>query len=417
MSTALQKILHVLARPLRGGGSDGGPAFQTYRGYGSRERVFLIGRVLQHPYFGIGANDNTVGRDLVDVLRRFFRRGAPGVTVQAQLADATQRVETDDDGFFRIDMRLPGPLPDDRVWHFVTLSLDADGTADSATSKAAIYVPPLSAKFVVVSDIDDTVVFTGVANKLMMMWRLFVSGAKSRVAFPGVAALYAGLHTGASGRDRNPMLYVSRGPWSIYEVLDTFFNHHRIPNGPVLFLRHWGLTLQSPLPRRTVNHKYDLIRTMLSIYEDRPFILIGDSGQHDPEIYSRLVRENPGRIQAVYIRNVSRSPERTDAIEALAQDLVDEGSSLVLAADSFAIAEHAAKHGLIASGALSRVMAEMKEQDAGAADIGAAARTPRRVPSEQSETDNPTEIQDILEQKPGDDFPPSVAVEPAEPPR
>lgn len=361
MSTALQKILHVLARPLRSGGIGGDLAFQTYRGYGSRERVFLIGRVLQHPYFGIGASDNTIGRDLVDVLRRFFGRGASGVTMVAQIAGATQRVETDDDGFFRVDMRLSESLPDDRVWHFVNLSLDADRADASATAKVAIYVPPPSAKFVVVSDIDDTVVFTGVANKMMMMWRLFVSGAKSRVAFPGVAALYAGLHTGASGRDRNPMLYVSRGPWSIYEVLDTFFNHHRIPNGPVLFLRHWGLTLQSPLPRRAVNHKYDLIRTMLSIYEDRSFILIGDSGQHDPEIYSRLVQENPGRIQVVYIRNVSHNPERADAIEALAQGLVDEGSSLVLAADSFAMAEHAAKNGLIAPGALSRVMAEMRE--------------------------------------------------------
>lgn len=380
----------------------------AYRGYGSRDRVFLMGRVLQQPYFGIGAGVDEPGRDLIDIVRRFFRRGAADVAVEAHLGGASQQVTTNSDGFFQVDLRLSAPLPDDRIWHSVRLSLDTNGNADTATADVPVYVPPASAEFVVVSDIDDTVVFTGVANKLMMIWRLFVLGAKSRVAFPGVTALYAGLHAGPSGMDRNPMLYVSRGPWSIYDVLDTFFSQHRIPNGPVLFLRHWGMTLQSPLPRRAINHKYDLIRTMLSIYEDRPFILIGDSGQHDPEIYSRLVQEYPGRIRAVYIRNVSHKPERADAIQALAQTLIDEGSSLVLAADSFTMAEHAAENGLIAPDALSRVMAEKKEQEGSTADSDSAIGKP----DGPTETDDPSKIDAILEQEADRDEPPSVAVEP-----
>ncbi len=78
-----------------------------------------------------------------------------------------------------------------------------------------------------------------------------------------------------------------------------------------------------------------------------PFILIGDSGQRDPEIYRALLHDHPGRIPAIYIRNVSSDPERTKAIRTLAAEVTEAGSSLVLADDTLAAARHAAEHGWI----------------------------------------------------------------------
>jgi phosphatidate phosphatase APP1 len=155
------------------------------------------------------------------------------------------------------------------------------------------------------------------------------------------------------------MLYVSRAPWGIYDVLDTFFAQHRIPAGPVLFLREWGVSWAWPFPRKAEDHKRDLINSMLALYKDLPAILIGDSGQHDPEIYRQTVLEHPGRIRAVYIRNVSRRAERIGEIEELARAVVAAGSSLVLAVDSLVIAEHAAKLGLIAPEAVSSVRGDV----------------------------------------------------------
>ncbi len=152
------------------------------------------------------------------------------------------------------------------------------------------------------------------------------------------------------------MLYVSRAPWSIYEVLARFFQLHRIPVGPILFLREWGLTLQRPWPRRAIDHKRDLIRGMLDRYEGLPFILVGDSGQHDPEIYARIVEENPGRVLAVYIRDVDPAEARRDEVRRLARRLEEAGSPLILAADSAAMAEHAAREGYIDAEALGEVV-------------------------------------------------------------
>ena len=86
-----------------------------------------------------------------------------------------------------------------------------------------------------------------------------------------------------------------------------------------------------------------------------PFVLIGDSGQHDPEIYAEIVARHPGRVRAVYIRDVrARGPERAAEVAAMAEALRAAGAHLVLAADSAAIAEDAARLGLISAGARRR---------------------------------------------------------------
>jgi phosphatidate phosphatase APP1 len=262
----------------------------------------------------------------------------------------------------------------------------------------------------VISDIDDTIMETGVASKLRMLWRLFLQGAESRVAFPGVAALLQALHRGASGLEANPMLYVSRAPWSIYEVLDEFFNLHHIPAGPLLFLREWGLTLQSPLPRRAQDHKLDLIRNMLALYRDLPFILIGDSGQRDPEVYAQIVHEHLGRVLAIYIRNVSRDPERHRAIEALALEVVQAGSSLVLAADSLAMAEHAAAHGLIAPDALAEVARE-REVEAGEPDLAPTVGIGRTTPGGTRRAVQAGELEQALDRADRAEAPRNVVVD------
>jgi phosphatidate phosphatase APP1 len=255
---------------------------------------------------------------------------------------------------------------------------------------------------VVISDIDDTVVQTGIANKLLMMWRLFVEEARSRLAFPGVATLYRALHGGVSGHDGNPMLYVSRAPWGTYDVLEEFFHIHAIPVGPVLFLREWGVTWTSPLPRKAEEHKEDLINRMLALYRDLPFVLIGDSGQHDPEIYSRIVERHPGRVLAVFIRDVSRDPARIEDIERLAVAVSAAGSSLVLAADSVAMAEQAARLGLVPQDTPHLVRCDRAvEASPAEPEPAATGRLSRSTPGATARAVEGGELKALLEDKPG----------------
>ena len=212
---------------------------QPYRGYGSRERIFVIGRA----FWQRTDAPRRRSSELRDILRRIRRRPVRGARIRARFYGAVVEVETDRDGYFRIEM-APGDAGAARTvrWHQLEIAMLAPVRV---AAKAEVYLPPPQARFVVVSDIDDTVMHTGVANKAAMLWRLFVQDAESRTVFPGVSHLYRALHAGAGGDEANAMLYVSRAPWGIYELLEEFFQRHDIPVGPILFLREWGISLEA----------------------------------------------------------------------------------------------------------------------------------------------------------------------------
>jgi phosphatidate phosphatase APP1 len=409
LTRATRKALRLLARPVREAPTKGGIVLQPYRGYGSRKEIFLIGRVFRQPQPPARGEDTTMS-NLADLGRRILRHGLGAAPVRARFGGAEQDVLTDADGYFRIHLRPAQPPPDDRLWHPIALELLQP---EPLRAQGELFIPPASCRYVVISDIDDTIMESRVANLARMLWLLFMQGASSRLAFPGMAAFLRALHRGASGGpELNPMLYVSRSPWSNYEVLDAFFKLHDIPIGPLLFLREWGMTLQSPLPRRGKSHKLEMIRNMLELYRDLSFVLIGDSGQRDPEIYARLVREHPGRVLAIYIRNVSPSPERRAAVETLAAEVAAAGSSLLLAADSLAMAEHAVEHGLIDPAARAAIAAERAQEPEAPAPAATRVVT-RPSPEATRAAVERGRLGEALEQgtAPGE-APPNVVVEP-----
>ncbi|WP_018260018.1 App1 family protein [Methylobacterium sp. WSM2598] len=400
-------ILGLAARPVRRAQGRRGVAVEVYRGYGSAQEIFLIGRAFRQSEAERAADPDDLRAQLRDIGRRIRRRRLPGLAVEARFGGSAARAVTDRDGYFRIHLCPRPPGPGEGAWHPVSIRLASDPPVEA---RGEVFIPPPRCRFVVISDIDDTVMHTGVANKLKMLWRLFVADATRRVAFPGVAALYRALHAGAGGAEQNPMLYVSRAPWGIYDMLSEFFRLHDIPVGPVLFLREWGLSWRHPLPRRAEDHKAELIRRMLALYRDLPFVLIGDSGQHDPEVYAGIVHAHPGRVLAVYIRNVSRAPERAAEIARLAREVAAAGSSLVLAADSRAIAAHAAGLGLIAAPAVEAVASEKA-----AAEGATRPRRPRRITRPTPEATATAASGEAVEAALGGTSPepPTVIVEPA----
>jgi phosphatidate phosphatase APP1 len=177
-----------------------------------------------------------------------------------------------------------------------------------------------------------------------------MSNARTRKPFEGVAAFYRALHQGASGSEGNPIFYVSKSPWNLYVPLVEFLELQGIPAGPLL-LRDYGKHLLFAPDR----HKEHGIARILATYPKLKFVLIGDSGEEDPEIYSEIVRRFPDRIRVIYIRSVHRDPARLAAIDRLIVEVKHTGCQLVLTPDSEFAATHAAGEGLIAPAALARI--------------------------------------------------------------
>lgn len=339
-----------------------------YLGYGTPEKLVLNGRVLKDERLVAPEQDSTAWQNLVDLYKRLASNEIPGALIRARFQAAEKEVVADREGYFNIEMVLAKPL-DTPGWHAVELELlDPVPNGKAVHAQAQVLVPPATARFGIISDIDDTVVWTNAVNKLRMLLMLTRSNAHTRKPFKGVAAFYRALRRGAAGSEDNPIFYVSSSPWNLFTPLMEYMAVQGLPSGP-LFLKDFGdHTLFALRDHHT--HKLASIEQILHAFPHLPFILIGDSGEQDPEIYSQVVKAYPQRIRVIYIRNVNPDPSRIEAIDRLIEDVRRSGAQLVLTPDSEFAAAHAAGEGLISAADLEGVRLNKREDESVAAAFG-----------------------------------------------
>jgi phosphatidate phosphatase APP1 len=366
-TTRLARLVEQRVDDVRGRARDERAVRQVvpYRGFGSAREVFVSGRVLANAPVAPAQAAARWWRNLADAYRHLESDEVPAVRVAVRLAEAQREAISDEEGYFRAWLPLARELPTDRSWHDVDVAVLDHLPRDGAEVHAAapVLVPRTTAEFGVVSDMDDTVIRTEATRLLRMLKRTLLENARMRLPFAGVAAFYRALHEGASGAAENPIFYVSSSPWNLYSVLTEFLAHQQIPAGP-LMLRDWGITERGVLPTSHGEHKLGVIRQIFDCYPALSFMLIGDSGQEDPEIYRDVVHTYRGRVLAVYIRNVTSVLARTEGIARLADEVKNAGSVLLLSDDTLASARHAAQHGWIRQAAVREVERAVSSSEA-----------------------------------------------------
>lgn len=332
-----------------------------YQGFGNARTLWIKGRVLDEAAFREQSHDDSGWRNLVALYRRLEADEVPGARVTAQFQGRSYEAITDDGGYFTFEIAADPPLPGGA--HRIELSLpDARAPGGGpVTGFAEALVPEASARFGIISDIDDTVLWTNVTNKLNMALMLARTNAHTRKPFKGVAAFYRALRDGAGGNEANPVFYVSSSPWHLYGPLVDFMRLQGIPLGPLL-LREIGLRDVFKLTKHG-NHKLEKIELILRFYPRMQFVLIGDSGERDPEIYAEILRRHPGSVRMIYIRNVNPDPARIEALDRLIEETSSTGTQLVLAPDSVFAASHAAAEGLIQVDRLGAVRQDKREDE------------------------------------------------------
>ncbi|UZN01499.1 App1 family protein [Cellulomonas sp. S1-8] len=321
-----------------------------YAGYGSGGRVRVMARTLlaspsvrqrDLPDAGAGAQTGEELAPSVRGWRSFFTAGVAGAPVEVEIAGTTHRLTADRGGY--VDAVVEADLPPG--WHDVELrSLD-----DARTTARIVVVGPEPA-IGVVSDIDDTVMVTRLPRPFVAAWNVFFRHENAREAVPGMAKLYREI---LQEHPEAPVLYLSTGAWNAAPAIGRFLRRHDYPAGPLL-LTDWGPT-NTGLFRSGPRHKVSQLRRLFAEMPQVRWILVGDDGQHDPQIYAGAVEHHPERVAAVLIRQLTAGehvlshglPAPTIQQEE-SQDSVDDapGIDVLLGADGEALLERARDAGL-----------------------------------------------------------------------
>jgi phosphatidate phosphatase APP1 len=321
----------------------------TFQSYGTDTHFYTRGRALEDE--SIDLEEQHIWHLIVNTWKRFETDEIKYVGLDIKLPNnKTIKVTTDNNGYFRVEEKLENlkSLTNEEGWLLFELSyydIDHKRTIQNGNRfPGELLIPSSKAEFGVASDIDDTILHTGVVS--MLKWKVIYNSifkhANNRIPLEGSADFYHKLHRGVTGENANPIFYVSHSPWNLYRYLELFLRQNNFPKGPILLRSMSNFLKKKPQDEKPQKQKE--ILNLLKTYPELPFILIGDIGEHDPDIYMEIAEEFPDRILAIYLRSVKHKKKMLRV-----KGLVDNYTTTkVLMVESSAQAiEHAIKHGFI----------------------------------------------------------------------
>jgi phosphatidate phosphatase APP1 len=155
----------------------------------------------------------------------------------------------------------------------------------------------------IVSDIDDTVMVSMVPRALTAMRHALVDRVSSREAVPGMASLLSTIARVSGGPDAAPVIYLSTGAWNVVPTLKDFLARLDYPRGAFL-MTSFGPSNTGWL-RSGLEHKRRELRRLAAELPGVRWILVGDDGQRDPQVYAEFAREHPDHVAGIAIRSLS----------------------------------------------------------------------------------------------------------------
>jgi phosphatidate phosphatase APP1 len=305
------------------------PTVIPYTGYGAPGWVRVLCRVLLAKP---GAEDDVRYRKIRG-WRSFTSVPVNDIAVTIQIGDVTQRVVADRGGV--VDTVLSVDLSPG--WHTITIRTD-----ETESVEAPLFIVDPAVTMGVISDVDDTVMVTALPRPFLAAWNTFVLDEHARRPVPGMAVLYERLTKAHPGI---PVFYLSTGAWNVAPTLTRFLSRNLYPPGPLL-LTDWGPTHDRWF-RSGRDHKIETLERLAVEFPNIRWLLVGDDGQHDEEIYGGFARSNTENVEAVAIRQLSNSEAVLAGGRSKGDDSPPRTAPWVFAPDGAGLAERLDAAGLL----------------------------------------------------------------------
>ena len=283
--------------------------------YGDTRAVLTEGRVLEKKSLKKASVEDSRLRNLKRNLKRFHNEEAKNVSFRLWFETpssdmdnqpgneqwALWETKTDSEGYFRLQMTLPEQY--EAGWQ--PIYADVQGNL----SRGRGLIVPQKNIVGLISDLDDTILVSEVLSKRRLLSNTFLKNPLQRKTFPGAAEVYANVAAHNPVPDAAPIFYLSASPRQLHGAISEFLEHHQFPQGVVITKRVSDDLSSEPLFDQFA-YKTKKIEEIFERLPHVRFILAGDDGEKDPEIYDHIRRTYPDRVMAVWIREVNTDPTR-----------------------------------------------------------------------------------------------------------
>ena len=268
-----------------------------YRGIANRERIIISGHAFEKHKVRDLHPKHSRRRNFRQTIHRFVAQPLKWTAIDIHVDGEVERVRTNKRGFFTcsIDHKQtsPGWYPYELYWK-----------RNHKQFKSEYYLSDHH-ETGVISDIDDTLLVSHSTRLIRKMALILFRNAHSRKTFPFIKNWHGFLRDLNEAEHPRDFFYVSNSEWNLYDFLIDFFHINELPKG-VFFLQDLKKGVRDLLSSGHTgsNHKMKSIEFLLRFYPEKKYILVGDNGQQDLNIYHEVAQRFPRRIKGVMIRRL-----------------------------------------------------------------------------------------------------------------
>lgn len=286
------------------------PLLKLYNGFASDKVTHVFGHVLKSMLNQRDKPTRNPLKNALEMYKRYQVRPDNESEVILDIYGKTYLTRPDRRGFFQFAVE---EKPTTAVVSYEVRLKEYDNV--KCSDKLFHSNPPE----IIISDVDDTVLVSHATNLRKKLYLLLTKNYESRKAFNGIREFYEEL---CGHKEENKFFYVSSSEWNLYDFLESFMEFNSLPKGVYLLQDiKSGLMDLFKSGGGSHMHKADKIRMLIDSYPDSKFVLVGDSGQRDPDIYKQIALEYPDKIKQIYIRDIKSS--RRDKVREMVEELAD----------------------------------------------------------------------------------------------
>lgn len=310
---------------------------QVYRGYMNDEQLVIAGHAFRSPSPRQYMLDAQGIRFMHAVYKMFTIEPQANAKVTLQLGDLQSTTYTMEDGYFQF--RIPIHKKYKPAWHVCSVVCEIEQKFNIVQNGEIL--KPHPTKYGIISDIDDTFLVSHSDSIWKKLSILLSKNVHEREIFDHVIDHYQLLSTtGTRHRETvNAFFYVSSSEWNLYPFIEEFSRIHQLPKAVIKLKKiKTGLLDFLATGRGSHSHKFEKIKDIISFYPYLKYILLGDDTQKDPFLYDRSCRTFPENIEAVYIRQTTRTPKAK--VKKALQNIEKMGIKTFYYEDSLRAIEH-----------------------------------------------------------------------------
>ena len=269
-----------------------------YRGIANQKKVIISGHAFEKHKVRDVLPEHGRRRNLRQNIHRFRARPLKWTAIDIRINGRVERIRTNKHGYFTFELEHsfndPGWYPYQLEWK-----------RNNKEYEGEFYISD-EHETGVISDIDDTLLVSHSTRLIRKMALLLFRNAYTRRTIPFIKNWHSYIRELNDESHPRDFFYVSNSEWNLYDFLVDFFSINELPKG-VFFLQSLKKGLRELFKTGKVHrsHKTTSIEFLLRFYPNKSFILVGDNGQKDIDIYMKIARKYPARIKGVMIRKLA----------------------------------------------------------------------------------------------------------------